>query len=85
MKQVKFLSYLKNMTGISTYHLQSNPDTVAEALIEIAKAFPQISKLIMDDVPEVSFILGEKLLITPKELSLPLNDELIIGPIIGGG
>ena len=85
MKQVRFLAYLRTMTGVSTYNLQSNPNTVADALKEIADVFPQIRKFILDDVPEVSFMLGEKMLITPKELSLPLNAELIIGPIIGGG
>lgn len=85
MKQVRFLSYLKSLTGVSTYQLLTNPKTVNAALEEIASQFPQIRELILDEVPEVSFILGDKVLITPKELYLSLNDELIIGPIVGGG
>ncbi len=85
MKQVRFLSYLKSHTGVSIYQLKTKPKTVNDALEEIASKFPQISELILDEVPEVSFILGNKVLITPQELNLSLNDELIIGPIVGGG
>jgi molybdopterin converting factor small subunit len=85
VKQVRFLSYLRTLTGVSRYNLKSNPDTVADALKEIANTFPQIRELILDDVPEVSFILGDRTLVTPKDLSLILSDELIIGPIISGG
>lgn len=85
MKQVRFLSYLRTLTGVSRYSLKSNPETVADALKEIANTFPQIRELILDDVPEVSFILGDRTLVTPKDLSLTLNDELIIGPIVSGG
>ncbi|MCE7735022.1 MAG: hypothetical protein GPJ54_09105 [Candidatus Heimdallarchaeota archaeon] len=85
MKQVRFLSYLKIMTGVSRYNLTTNPNTVAEALQEVATTFPQIRDLILDDVPDVSFILGDRTLVTPKDLNLSLNDELIIGPIVAGG
>ena len=85
MKQVRFLSYLKTLTGVSNYELKSDPNTIADALQEIANKFPQISDLILDTVPEVSFILGERTLVTPKDLDLVLNDELIIGPIVAGG
>jgi hypothetical protein len=73
------------LTGVSKYELLSNPLTVKDAISEIASKFPQISDLILDDVPEVSFILGNRTLVTPKDLILPLDDELIIGPIVAGG
>lgn len=73
------------MTGVSRYNLTTNPITVADALKEVAAIFPQIRELILDEVPEVSFILGDRILVTPKDLSLALNDELIIGPIVAGG
>jgi hypothetical protein len=85
VKQVRFLAYLKTLTGVSTYKLLSDPKTVKDAIVEIAERFPQISDLIIDEIPEVSFILGDKTLVTPSDLNLPMNEELIIGPIVAGG
>ena len=76
---------MKRTIAVSDVDLGDSFDTVQDAIDEIAKRFPSIRDLIQDEVPEVSFILGDKSLLVPQDLSLPFDKDLIIGPIIGGG
>ena len=82
---VRFLSYVKRIIAVSDVDLGDSCKTVQDAINEIARRFPSIQDLIQNDVPEVSFILGEKSLLVPKDLSLPFDKDLIIGPIVAGG
>ena len=82
---VRFLSFVKRTIAVSDVDLGESFETVQDAINEIARRFPSLRDLIQDEVPEISLILGEKSLLIPKDLSLPFDKDLIIGPIVGGG
>ncbi|MCH8905642.1 MAG: hypothetical protein IH840_01020 [Candidatus Heimdallarchaeota archaeon] len=85
MPKVKFLSYIRRTSGVESFILDEPVNSVREALNVIADKYPQLRELILDDVPEVSFILGGKNLLIPRDLDLPFTETLTIGPIVAGG
>lgn len=85
MPKVRFLAFVRRTAGVENIDISRSEISVRDVLIIVGNKYPQLRELILDDVPEVSFILGGRNLLIPKDLDLPFNEDLIIGPIVAGG
>jgi len=85
LPKVRFLAFVRRTAGVENFNIIETDISVRQALEIVGKKYPQLKELILDEVPEVSFILGERSLLIPKDLELPFTKDLIIGPIVAGG
>ncbi|HHT46317.1 MAG TPA: MoaD family protein [Firmicutes bacterium] len=89
--KVKFMSYLKEITGTSLVELQPSFDTVEKIMDELLRLYPQLKDEMFYEDGTMDFIY--QLILNGKRLSWPENknlrvkngDQLMIMVFIAGG
>ena len=89
--KVKFMSYLKEITGTGLVELQPSFDTVEKIMDELLRLYPQLKDEMFYEDGTMDFIY--QLILNGKRLSWPDNknlrvknrDQLMIMVIIAGG
>jgi MoaD family protein len=89
--KIKFMSYLKEITGTSLVELQPSFDTLEKVMHELLRLYPQLKNEMFDEDGTMDFIY--QLILNNKRLSWPENknlkikngDQLMIMVFMAGG
>ena len=89
--KIKFMSYLKEITGTSYVELQPSFDTIEKVMNELLRLYPQLKEEMFYEDGTMDFIY--QLVLNNKHLSWPENknlkikngDQLMIMVFMSGG
>ena len=85
MIEIRFLSYFAKTIGQKKIVINKSSLSVKQILQQLAKDYPNLEDIFLEDIPSISLILNKKSLYVTKDLDKIAEGELIIGPIVAGG
>ena len=82
MRKIHFLSYITKITGKKEIEIPSEIKNIRDLIQYLQSEF---DKMDSEFIHEHMLIMGEKVLVLPRDLNFDIVDDIYISPIIAGG